>query len=63
MPWYLVVRALFVLAVTYAALPDPAVQSGARRSTSPPALALGVLMIVVETRLRERARSPICSAR
>ena len=53
MAWFLLARALFVLAVMYAAVfVTPSVQRPLR-STSLPALALGLLIVVVETRLRD----------
>ncbi|HSC29972.1 MAG TPA: hypothetical protein VLD67_22015, partial [Vicinamibacterales bacterium] len=52
MAWHLVVRGLFIVAVTYAAVlarpfsPSPSVNLAL-------GAALGVLMVIVETRLRE----------
>src|SRR5688572_2593634 len=52
MPWHLVVRALFVIAVTYAALLAKPF-SPVTTINLAVGIALGVLMVVVETRLRE----------
>jgi uncharacterized protein YacL len=52
MPWHLVVRALFVIAVTYAALLAKPF-SPVTTVNLAVGVALGLLMVIVETRLRE----------